>query len=150
MKKLGSRGFSSKEFLIVMVGIAVALIGIMPIIFRMLEKTRNDAIMDSVTEFMREVDLKIFGYTNDGNEVADGCYKVMANGDLCLKIVDGTCKEGKLDVELDGLKPGDGFVSIVDNRVINIYNIFIGNKYVNEKHEKLYISNFPNKKLICE
>lgn len=150
MRNLGNKGFSSKEFLIVVVGFVIVVVGIMPIVFNMIEKTRQGVVTDSVTLFKEQVDRRIFDQISEGNEVLDGCYIVMDDGNLCLEEVDGVCNNGNLLIDLDGMRPDGGEVNIKDNKVRGVYNIFIDNKYVNEKDDKLYVSSSPDKKIVCE
>lgn len=150
MKRLNNKGFSAKEFGIVVIGIFVAVMGIMPIVFKMIEETRNTAVTDSVKAFKQQINMRIFNQVNSGINVENGCYIITDEGDLCLDGKDDGCDTGSLDIEMDGLKPSGGYVSIKEYQVKGIYNVFIDNKYVNEKNSEYYVSENPDKKIVCE
>lgn len=150
--KLNNKGFSSKEYFLVFFAIAVVVFGTMPIIFRVIDKSRDDAVTDSVMVFRQEVNKEIVAYVNDGNEMFDGCYLITKDGNLCLGRTsrDGKCIDKALKIDVSGLKPDGGSLDIKSNKVINIYNILIDNKYVNLKNEEYYISDKPEVELVCE
>lgn len=149
MKKLNNKGFSSKEFMIVVVGIIVVIAGIMPIVFSMIEKTRNGAVIDSAEMFVYQTERGIFNQIAEGNAVVDGCYYVTESGNLCLDMENGVCTGEELIIDLDGLRPEGGALSIHNNKVSGIYNLFIDNKYVNQKDNKYYVDLELDRKKIC-
>lgn len=147
MKGLNNKGFSAREFSIVVIGIFVVVIGIMPIVFRMIEKTRNNVVTESIDVFKQQINMQIINKVNSGENVENGCYIINGAGNLYLK---GKIGSGDLDIEMDGLKPSGGYVSIEAHQIKGIYNIFIDNKYVNEKSSKYYVSKKPDKKMVCK
>lgn len=151
MFKLNNKGFSGKEFFLVFVAVAVIIMGIMPIIFRVIDKSKYTQVTDSVMVFRNEVNKEIISYVNGGNEVNDGCYIITKDGNLCIGDTnkDGECSKS-LIIDITGLKPDGGSVNIKENKVSNLYNILIDNKYVNFEDDQYYISDKPNMKMICE
>lgn len=151
MKMLSNKGFSAKEFFLVFIVIAILSLGIFPVVFRVIESSRNSIVTDSVIIFRRQVNKEILLYVSDGNEILDGCYVITNDGNLCLGNTkhDGFCVDDALTIDINGVKPEGGVVDITENRVNNIYNIFIDNKYVNIRDNEYYISNNPEAEIVC-
>lgn len=149
---MNNKGFSSKEYFLVFLIVGVIMIGVLPIIFRVIDKSRDDVVTDNVMIFENEVNKEIISYINGGNEVNDGCYKITSDGNLCLGNVDdsGSCIDDALIIDVSGVKPDGGSIGIKSNKVTSIYNIMIDNKYVNLDNDEYYISDTPNNKIICE
>lgn len=150
---MNNRGFSSKEYFLVFIVVAIIMFGVLPIIFRVTDKSRSDVVTDNVMIFESEVNKEILSYINGGNEVHDGCYGITNDGNLCLGNIDneGKCIDEALIIDVSGVKPDGGSIGIKSNKVTSIYNIMIDNKYVNlDNDDEYYISDTPNNKIICE
>ena len=148
---MSNKGFSSKEYLLVIIAVFIVVLGVLPIIFRVIDKSRENVVTDNVMIFRQEINKEILSYINGGNEILDGCYIVTSDGNICLGETSdsGVCKDETLVIDISGMKPDGGSVSIQNNEVSSIYNIMIDNRYVNCKDNEYYISDKPEVEIVC-
>lgn len=149
--RLNNRGFSYKEFFAVIVIMVILIMAIVPAMLTFIQHSKDDVLTDSVIIFRKQVELEILSYINGGNDVADGCYFVTENGDVCLgKYKDNKCDADSLKVDIDGLKPAGGYVGIKSSKINDIHDIYIDNMFVNVEDDEYVISRFPDRKFVCE
>lgn len=148
--KLNNKGFSYKEFFAVIVIVAILIMAIVPAMLTFMQHSKDSAVTDSVIVFRKQVDREILSYINGGNDIADGCYFVTNHGDICLgKYKNDKCDSELLKIDIDGLKPNGGYVDIEASKISVIHNVFIDNKYVNEKDDEYYITQEPIEAIVC-
>lgn len=148
--KMNNKGFGSKETFLVFIVVCMILVVIVPFILGYIQNSKTSAVTDSVIVFRKQVDREILSYINGGNDIADGCYFVTYDGNICLgKYEDKKCNEEYLKIDIEGLKPNGGAVDIKSSKVIDIHNITIDNKYVNAKDDEYYITLEPEIQSFC-
>lgn len=151
--KFNRSGFAAKEFLAVIIIVCMLIVVLVPTILGIIKTSNHKILMDNVMIFRKEIDNILLSYSSGGNEVADGCYYVMMNGNVCLGDYDSKqhkCLTETLNVELSGKKPNAGAVDIARNKVVDIHNIVIDNLYVNVDHNyEYYISEKPKTQALC-
>ncbi len=148
--RLNNRGFSYKEFFAVIVIMVILIMAIVPAMLTFMQHSKDNVVKDSVIVFRKQVDREILSYVNGGNDIADGCYFVTYEGNVCLgKYEDNKCESESLKIDIDGLKPNGGSIDITSSKISIIHNIIIDNKYVNEKDSEYYITKEPIEQSFC-
>ncbi len=147
---INNKGFSFKELFMVIIAICVVIFGIMPFIFKSFDSAKDTSITNSIDVFREEVEKVLFDYTmHDGIDIVDGCYELINDGDICLEMSGEECSN-VLEVTIEGVTPKSGSIDIKDNHLVNVYNIFIENKYVNFDGEEYLVTDKPKSNLVCE
>lgn len=151
--KLNIRGEGSKEMFLVILIVCMILVAMVPTIINAVEHSNEKVLMNNVITFRAEVDRTILSYINGGEDIADGCYYITSNGDICLGDYDSKydfCASEPLEIELQGEKPLSGTVDIASYKVSNIHNVRIENFFVNLNSSKeYYVSDEPKAQVVC-
>ena len=143
-----SKGFTLIELLAVITIMGILLFVGVPAIMKTINNSKKDTAEVSVKRYANEVDKEIKSYEIDNGEVKDGSYSIMKNGNLCLAVYDkdsDSCSGEILSVDLEGQKPEDGTVKIVDKKVAEVSNAKIDRFYVNSgpSSSDFVVSNTP-------
>lgn len=151
--KLNNRGVGSKEMFLVILIVCMILVAIVPTIIKAVEHSNEEVLMNNVITFRNQVDRTILDYINGGEDIGDGCYYIMHNGDICLGDYDvdsDHCYTDPLVIELEGSKPKAGTIDIASYKVSDIHNIRMENLFVNLNSSKEYfISEEPQAQIFC-
>ena len=150
---LNKNGFSSKEFIAVIVIIGMFVCVMVPMLLNAISGSDIRVMTNNVITFRSEVDREILSYVNGGEYINDGCYYVTRDGNICLGSYDGTldnCLGEELEIMLDGLKPKGGYIDIVSSTVSDIHNIEISNLFVNINSDDEYYATYePKTVAVC-
>ena len=151
--KLNNHGVGSKEMFLVILIICMILVAIVPTIINAVENSNNEVLMNNVITFRSQVDRTILDYINGGEDIADGCYHITQDGNICFGEYDsdaGICHAETLVIELEGEKPKSGTIDIASYKVSNIHNIRMHNLFVNiDNSKEYYISEEPQAQVVC-
>ncbi len=144
-KKFNNNGFTLIELLAVITIMGVLMIVAIPAITKTIQNSREDVAINSVKTFVKEANKELISESTAGNDVPDGKYHIMSDGNVCLdnSLTDpDDCEDGDIFiVEVDGQKVNGGMVEIKNNKVVKIFNIEIIDRYVNQQTtEKYYIT----------
>ena len=119
------RGFTLIELLAVIVILAIIALIATPIVLSIIDETKNNASLRSAEFYLDAVEQSILMATLNNRTITDGVYNII-DGDICLNI---DCTD-KLEVEVNGEKPGSGTISIQNGKIENIDIIIGDNKVV--------------------
>ena len=114
------KGFTLIELLAVIVILAIIALIATPIVLDIIEDSKNSSIKRSVELYLDGVEQAIAKSELNDIKIDDGVYYVTEDGNLCI---DGltTCPESKtILVDVNGLKPKSGMISI-KNAEIKLY-----------------------------
>ena len=152
--KLNNHGVGSKEMFLVILIVCMILVAMIPTIINVVENSNQAVLMNNVISFRKQVDITLLDYINGGSDVADGCYYITGDGDICFGEYDnstGVCYSDTLVIELEGLKPKSGIIDITSYKVSDIHNIRVENFFVNvDSSEEYYISDEPQSQAVCK
>lgn len=70
-------------FLVILI-VCMILVAIVPTIINTVEHSNQEVLMNNVITFRSQVDKTILDYINGGADIADRCYFITGNGDICL------------------------------------------------------------------
>lgn len=151
--KLNNRGVGSKEIFAVILIVCMILVIMVPAIINVIEFSNKKVLINNVIAFRNEVDRTLLSNSTGGEDVVDGCYYIMSNGNICLGEYDDSvdqCLSEVLKIELSGEKPKAGAIDISGNIVSDIHNVRIANFFINvDGSKEYYISEEPQTQLIC-
>lgn len=151
--KLNRSGFSSKEFIAVIVVVGLFIVVMVPMLLNAISGSDTKVMMNNVITFRTEVNREILSYINGGEYIDDGCYYITIDGDVCLGEYDsstGKCFDQSLEIMLDGEKPSGGSLDIISSAVSDIHNIKMSNLFVNvNKKDEYYVTSEPKTTGVC-
>ena len=114
MKK---KGFTLIELLAVIVILAIIAIIATPIVLNIIRDSKESAQIQSAEFYLDAVEYSIANSILNNNDMIDGVYNVLANGNLCLKFDENKKCINEKNVELDGEKPIGGYVYINGGKI---------------------------------
>lgn len=151
--KLNKHGVGSKEMFLVILIICMILVAMVPTIINIMEQSNQNVLMNNVIAFRSEVDKTLLSYVNGGDDIADGCYYITHEGDICLGDYDSDankCFSESLVIELIGEKPKAGSIDISGYKVKDIHNVRMKNLFVNiDGSKEYYVSEEPQAQTFC-
>ena len=114
------KGFTLIELLAVIVILAIIALIATPIVLDIIEDSKNSSIKRSVELYLDGVEQAIAKSELNDIKIDDGVYYVTEDGNLCIDELT-TCPESKtILVDVNGLKPKSGMISI-KNAEIKLY-----------------------------
>lgn len=150
---LNNKGFAAKEFLTVIIIVCMILVVLVPTVLSAIEFSGKKVLMNNVITFRSEVDKTLLSYVTGGEDIADGCYYITHDGNICLSdyVSDmDYCSSEPLVIELEGSKPKSGTIDISSNKVSDIHNVRMENFFINLNSSKeYYISEEPQAQIFC-
>ena len=151
--KLNNRGVGSKEIFAVILIVCMILVVLVPVIINAVEFSNKKVLINNVVAFRNEVDKNLLSISASGKEVADGCYYIMNEGNVCLGDYDDSvnqCFSDVLRIELSGEIPKAGVIDISGGTVSGIHNVRISNFFVNINSARDYcVSEAPQAQPVC-
>lgn len=142
MKKRNA--FTLLELLAVIIVLAIISLIATPIVINVVKSAKKSSAIESVTNYVRAVDMAISMSKIDKNRIPNGEYQINSDGNLCLN---DDCSK-VLEIETKGNRPTNGKL-IVSNGEVDSNSIVMMNDYTisynptSEKYEVLKI-NFNN------
>lgn len=138
MKRMN--GFTLIELLAVIVILAIIAVIAVPIVLNIIDEAKQSSVLRSADFYLRAAELSISQATLKEQNISDGVYKILGNGNICLeyKVDNETC-EKELMVEVNGEVPEIGSITITNGNITGL-NIFLNKKeiYINSKGELVY------------
>ena len=119
------KGFTLIELLAVIIILAIIALIATPIVIRVIENSKKNAVKRSVENYIKELKTVIVAERVNENPIPDGIYELDSNGDLCLN---EDCTE-KLEISMNGKKPNSGSVGIYDSNIISYGTSIIIDEY---------------------
>ena len=152
--KLNNRGVGSKEIFAVILIVCMILVILVPVIINAVEFSNKKVLINNVVAFRNEVDKNLLSISASGEDVTDGCYYIMNEGNVCLGKYDDVlnhCFSDVLKIELSGEIPKAGVIDIFGGVVSDIHNVRISNFFVNiDSSKDYYVSEEPQAQPICK
>ena len=136
--KNNKNGFTLIELLAVIVILAIIALIATPIVLNIISDTNEQADLRSADFYLDALELSIAQSTLDGQNVVDGTYNILENGNICLEYENTTCKE-ELKVEVKGKTPKDGTITIGNGQIKKVsFKLEEKQIYINSKGELAY------------
>ena len=138
--KLTTLGFTLIELLAVIVILAIIALIATPIVLNIIKDSKESSGLQSANFYLDAVQNSVAKEMLDGTKVEDGIYKIMEDGNLCLKLNDDkTCKRGLLRVEVNGQIPIKGMIKIEKGKIKDP-EIILNDRVIAEDNNKLIYS----------
>ena len=149
---MNKKGFTLIELLAVIVILAIIALIATPIVLNIINDAKEESGLRSAEFYLKSLELSIAQAVLDGQNIEDGTYNIMPNGNLCLEnyqennkqVVcndsgDGNPNNNELIVEVKGKVPASGTIAIQNGQVGDI-SLTLDNKIIekNSKEELVY------------
>ncbi len=134
------KGFTLIELLAGIVILAIIALIATPIVLNIIDDSKESSGLRSAEFYLDAVEFSIANFTLNNKNIEDGDYKILKNGNICLKYNnDNNCIE-TLEVELKGEKPNTGTIAITNGEISGL-NIMLNEKEItkNSKGEIVYV-----------
>ena len=141
---MNKKGFTLIELLAVIVILAIIALIATPIVLNIIDDTKEESSLRSAEFYLKGLELSIAQEILEEENIPDGVYNVLENGNICLSDEDCT---NPLTVEVKGKKPESGTI-LIQNGQIKDVSLNIDNKIVVKKNNKIIYSNTVDD--ICE
>ena len=125
------KGFTLIELLAVIVILAIIALIATPIILNIISNVKDTAILRSSESYVSAINNAIIEWQLDDKVISDGTYNIMYNGNICLGTYsDNICDGEILEVEVNGVIPTGGLITIKNNKVKSITGLILDLKIV--------------------
>ncbi len=114
------KGFTLIELLAVIVILAIIALIATPIVLNIISDTKESASLRSAEFYLDAVEFSVANLTLDNNNIEDGTYGILENGNICLEYdEDDNCID-TLEVKVKGEKPNSGTITITNGEIGNV------------------------------
>ena len=128
--KLTTFGFTLIELLAVIVILAIIALIATPIVLNIIDDAKKESDLRSGEFYLKGLELSIAQATLKGQNITDGVYNIMLNGNVCLETYDSDKKECK---DRDGNPNNNELIVEVKGKVPSLGTIVIENGQIVEK-----------------
>ena len=145
---MNKKGFTLIELLAVIVILAIIALIATPIVLNIINDAKEESGLRSAEFYLKSLELSIAQAVLDGQNIEDGTYNIMPNGNLCLEnyqennkqVVcndsgDGNPNNNELIVEVKGKVPASGTIAIQNGQVGDI-SLTLDNKIIEKNSKK--------------
>ncbi len=123
------KGFTLIELLAVIVILAIIALIATPIVLNIISDSKESSQLRSADFYLDAVEFSVANSTLNNNNVEDGTYNIMSDGNICLEYTDTTCTN-ELEVDVKGETPSSGTITITKAEIENIDILLNNNRIV--------------------
>ena len=139
---MNKKGFTLIELLAVIVILAIIALIATPIVLNIIDDAKKESDLRSAEFYLKSLELSIAQAVLDDNNITDGVYNILENGNICLsgETTIASCTN-PLTVEVKGKVPASGTISITNGQIGDVLLKLDNNEIVkDEKGELAYKS----------
>ena len=117
MKLKNKKGFTLIELLAVIVVLAIIALIATPIVMNTIKNAKKGAAERTADNYIKQVETAVAESRIDGTKIANGTYNIQPDGNLCPASGCGENDKDKITIEMNGIKPSSGTVTISNGGV---------------------------------
>lgn len=136
------KGFTLVELLAVIVILGVISLITTPIVSNLVQESKGNSKLIGAEIYVDAVRAALLNSELNQNLVVGGAYKVLSNGNLCLKDAvdeDGTCTLDELVIETKGDSPDGGIITIFEQEIHDVILNYGNKKAINNSRGNLLL-----------
>ena len=137
------KGFTLIELLAVIVILAIIALIATPIVLNIISDTKESAGLRSADFYLDAVEFSISNATLNNNDVKDGTYNILENGNICLKYNEDDKCIDTLEVEVKGEMPSSGTITITNGNITEVEIVLNDKTIVKNEEGELEIQEEP-------
>ena len=117
---MNKKGFTLIELLAVIVILAIIALIATPIVLNIIDDAKKESDLRSADFYLKSLELGIAQAILDEQNITDGVYSIMSNGNVCLESgkVDNCATDKTLVVEVKGKKATFGTIVIENGQIV--------------------------------